>query len=204
MSLHAPPAVGDQLTDISVLTSQSTRTSLSALSGDGFLLVFVYRGCWCAFCLRRLVDFRDRINAFGRTRIRIAALSTDEPAAATRMKDRLKLPFELLCDPGAALVTSWHLQNARDRGTARPAAVLIDATQRVRWVSQDDGYSAASVDDVLRQCAAVVRGDSLASDAPRRLRIPGVAWWLRAARNELQFGRGARQRGIGSPVSARR
>ena len=204
MPLHAPPAVGDELTDVSVLTNEHSRTNLSALAGDGYLLVFVYRGCWCAFCLRRLVDFRDRINAFERARIRIAALSTDEPAAATRMQCRLKLPFHLLCDPDVTLVASWHLQNPRDHGTARPAAILLDATQRVRWISLDAGYAAASVDDILQQCATIARGDRPGSDAPRRLRIPGVTWWLRAARNEMLFGRGGAKRATGSSVTAQR
>ncbi len=204
LSDRSRPAVGDQYPDKLLQLSDGTQTTVSALVGEDFLLVFVYRGGWCAFCLRRLVDYRDRINAFRRAKIRVVAISMDEPQASSGLKERLKLPFDLLCDADASLISSWDLVDARH--AALPAAVLLDATRTVRWVSLDQGYAAASVDDVLKQCAAVVRGTALANEAPRRLRIPGILWWVRAARNELQFGRGSKRRvnGMGAEFSTER
>ncbi|MBC8087159.1 MAG: redoxin domain-containing protein [Phycisphaerae bacterium] len=191
LAARRPLAVGDQLADCTMSRHDGTTSTFSALIGTGYLLVFVYRGCWCAFCLKRLTQYSARVRAFQRAGAPVAALSMDDAKASTRLKQLLKLPFDLYCDATGVIVNSWALVNPRDKHTALPATVLVDHSLRVRWVSHDDGYASATVDDVLRCCTAVMRGDQLRSQPKRSLRIPGVMWWLRAARNEMRYGRGA-------------
>lgn len=177
-----------------VLSSDARLVPLSSYAATGPLLIFVYRGSWCSFCLRRLADYRERANAFAKVGITLVALSVDTTEASTRLHRLLKLPFALLCDPSRAVVSAWGLLNTDEFGTAFPATMLLDAQLTIRFLSIDDSYATARVDDVLDVCRALVRGESRTTTLRRVFRLPGLAWWIRGARNEVTL-RWHRRRG---------
>ena len=186
-AVRTPPRDGDVLCDAVVMDSDGEFATLSSHAQGGMLLVFVYRGSRCAFCLRRLADYRDRIQAFEKIGVKIVALSVDTPEVSTRMKELVKLPFTLLCDSERTLISAWQLLNVREPRTASPATLLLDAALRVRFATLDDGYAAATVDDVLVHCKALMRGQKPRAQPRRVFRIPGLMWWIRGARDEWRL-----------------
>lgn len=177
-----PPREGDMLPDAVVVDSEGARAPLSSHAQGGMLLVFAYRGSRCAFCLQRLADYRDRVAQFEKIGIKIVALSPDGPEVSARVRHGAELPFPVLCDPERELMSTWRLLNARDMRTGMPATLLVDAALRVRFTSLDDGYAAASVDDVLAHCQSLMRGQRPC--APKRVfRVPAIRWWIRGARD---------------------
>lgn len=176
------------LPDVVVMDSDGKSAPLSSHAQGGMLLLFVYRGSRCAFCLQRLADYRDRIDAFEKIGVKIVALSPDLQDASGRVKQNGELPFPLLCDPDRALVSAWKLPNARDMRTAIPATFLVDAALRVRFTSLDDGFAAVSVADVLAHCRSLLRGQRPCAPPKRVFRIPGFRWWLSGARDYWRTG----------------
>ncbi|MEP6763794.1 MAG: redoxin domain-containing protein [Gemmatimonadaceae bacterium] len=179
-----PPAEGEVVRDVTVANSNGIPRALSELAVDGLLLVIVYRGNWCAFCLRQLAEYRHLSGEFTKLGIRIVALSVDESATSARLRKTGNLPFELLCDTDRSVITEWDLVNVRDNRSAFPVTYLLDANLRIRFASVDDGYSAARAADVLPYCVNVVKGLK-AAQPKQRLRIPGPMWWVRGAMNQL-------------------
>ena len=182
---RTPPAVGDTLGNEQLTRSDGTHTTLSALADGGMVLVFIYRGSWCAFCLRQLADYRDRMKQLDRMGVKFVAISTDTQSVTTRLQRLLKLPFELFSDAERALISKWDLLNVRDIHSAFPATLLIDATLNVRFATFDDGYAAATADAVLAQCKTIAEGDKPVAPPSLVFRIPGIGFWLRAMRNEI-------------------
>lgn len=186
-TIELPPREVTTLADISVLRTDDSETSLSSYASGGALLVFVFRGSWCAFYLRRLDDYRDRAARFERVGVRIVAMSSDDPTMSRRMETLIKLPFDVLCDPEATLISAWGLRNPRERRTAFPATFLLDESRTVRFASIDEGYAAASVDNVLQRCAQIVRNEKRGPQPALVFRLPGVSWMLRGAANEVRM-----------------
>ncbi len=179
--------IGDTIADERAVDSEGQTRSLSEIAAGGRLLLFVYRGCWCAFCLHRLGEYRWLAPEFAKLDVRLAALSVDQPEDAARTASRLYLPFPVLCDPSRAIITAWGLRNDDDMQTAFPATFLFDASRRLEFCSVDDSYATAKGRDVLEHCRRLVRGEQATGTLRRVLRIPGVRDWLYAWRDELRL-----------------
>lgn len=88
------------------------------------VVVVFYRGHWCPHCQRQLADLEKRraeLTALGAT---VVAISSDTPADATAMKDKLALGFELYSDAGLAVITKWGVEDY-GQGIAKPATFIV-------------------------------------------------------------------------------
>lgn len=179
--------VGDHIDDATILDSRGKVRTLAEFAQAGWLLIFVYRGCWCAFCLQRLAKYRDRYAQFRQWGVHMVALSVDTPADTARMNAILQLPFPLLCDPERTLIRSWGLLNADDFHTAFPATFLVDRNRQLRFTSVDDTYATARVEDVLALCISLRKGEVPSLTIGRYFTMPMPQWWLHGWRSEMRL-----------------
>ncbi|KAK8872626.1 thioredoxin-like protein [Apiospora arundinis] len=118
------PVVGDVITlegfggDIE--TNDGTKTTLKALvdeSKSGVVL-FTYPKAGTPGCTNQACMFRDNYELFTTDGLDIYGLSSDSPKANTAFKEKQKLPYPLLCDPGSILINAIGLKKA-PKGTTR-------------------------------------------------------------------------------------
>jgi len=88
--------------------------------------------------------FRDNYEPFTKDGLAIYGLSADSPKANTTFKEKQKLPYPLLCDPGATLIGAIGLKKA-PKGTTR-GVFVIDKTGKV--LLAEPGGPAATVEVV--------------------------------------------------------
>lgn len=126
----------------------------------------------------------------------VAALSADPPEASATLKDELRLPFTLLCepvpsfsDPEQTVIASWGLLNRRERGgIAYPALFVLHPDLRVRYRSLDDHAARVHAGGLLE----FLRSDdgAGAAKAPRKAPVlPGPMDWWKGIRNYVRLGR---------------
>ena len=137
-----------------------------------------------------MAEYRDRDADFTRRGARVVALSVDLSERSEPLRNALRLPFPLLCDPQRRVVERWGLLNQKEHGgIAYPAVFVIDRDRTVRYRSLDRTAARVHADDVL---AFLVSGDTRPAEGhPRRARVlPNPRDWFLAITNAL--GRGVR------------
>lgn len=109
MAVKTRPAelsVGDQAPEFDLSDETGARRRLADFRGKTAVLYFYPRdntpGCTIEACEFR--DLRARFSAKGAV---ILGVSPDAPASHLKFKDKFKLPFTLLCDPGKALCKAY-------------------------------------------------------------------------------------------------
>ncbi|KAK4680388.1 thioredoxin peroxidase dot5 [Podospora pseudoanserina] len=127
------PAVGDVITldgfggEIALQTGDSTTLAALAEKSKKGVVLFTYPKASTPGCTRQACMFRDEYTALAtESGFDIYGLSTDSPKANTTFKEKQKLPYELLCDPGATLIGAIGLKKA-PKGTTRGVFVVDKA-----------------------------------------------------------------------------
>lgn len=90
--------------------------------------------------------FRDQYTPLTATGFSIYGLSKDSPKANTSFKEKQKLPYPLLCDPSATLISAIGLKKA-PAGTTR-GVFVVDKSGKV--LAAEPGGPAATVDVVKK------------------------------------------------------
>lgn len=106
--------------------------------------------------------FRDKYEPFTEGGLAIYGLSTDSPKANTTFKEKQKLPYPLLCDPGATLIGAIGFKKA-PKGTTR-GVFAVDKAGKV--LLAEAGGPAATVEAVQQLVAG--GGDTAAAAAPEK------------------------------------
>lgn len=149
-SKPAKPVVGDTIAlegfGGEVETNDGTKTTLKALvdeSKSGVVL-FTYPKASTPGCTNQACLFRDSYEPLTAGGLAIYGLSTDSPKANTTFKEKQKLPYPLLCDPGATLIEAIGLKKT-PKGTTR-GVFVVDKAGKV--LIAEPGGPAATVDAV--------------------------------------------------------
>lgn len=90
--------------------------------------------------------FRDQYTSLTATGFSIYGLSKDSPKANTTFKEKQKLPYPLLCDPSATLITAIGLKKA-PAGTTR-GVFVVDKFGKV--LASEPGSPAGTVEVVKK------------------------------------------------------
>lgn len=111
-------AVGDTVDLASfggeITLNDGTATTLAELvekSGAGVVL-FTYPKASTPGCTNQACLFRDSYEPFTKDGLAIYGLSRDSPKSNTTFKEKQKLPYPLLCDPKATLISAIGLNKA--------------------------------------------------------------------------------------------
>ncbi|OXV07102.1 hypothetical protein Egran_05133 [Elaphomyces granulatus] len=132
-------------------THESVKTTLKALvdgSKSGVVL-FTYPKASTPGCTKQVCMFRDDYDSLTSTGLSIYGLSADSPKANTAFRTKHSLPYPLLCDPNATLITALGFKKA-PKGTIRGVCV-VDKTGKIQLL--EPGGPAATVDAVQKLVA---------------------------------------------------
>lgn len=127
VTLVAPalPASVDPYTLKGLRRTTEVSTTLAQEASGRRLVVVVMKGTWCPVCvrqLRRLATMRSQLEEFG---VRVVGLNTDSSKKNRALREREKLPFELLSDSERRVTKALGLWIA-SAGHPMPAIVVFD------------------------------------------------------------------------------
>jgi peroxiredoxin len=112
-------------------------------------LLVLYRGWWCPSSRVQLDEIKERRAQLTAGGVSLFAGSVDSPAEAAPMQDYLGPGITVLCDVPTSLLDAigvrdtrgapWYdrlLFGAKHRDISMPAAVLVDASGRIRYAQR--------------------------------------------------------------------
>lgn len=114
--------------------------------------------------------FRDNYSTLTESGLSVYGLSTDSPKSNTTFATKQSLPYPLLCDPSAKLISAIGLKKS-PKGTSR-GVVVIDKTGKI--TAWEQGGPQRTVDVVM---AVLPKGDQrafAAEAAPKQMAENGV------------------------------
>ena len=92
-------APGDEAPDFELPDADGAPVRLSGLRGQR-VIVYFYPAAMTPGCTKEACDFRDSAGSLAGAGITVLGISPDQPAALAKFRDRDKLNFPLLSDPG--------------------------------------------------------------------------------------------------------
>lgn len=97
---------GDTAPRFSLPDDEGHTFSLEDSRGEKVLLVF-YPGDNTPVCTRQLCDYRDGVEAFEGLGVRVVGISNDSVESHRDFKEKHRLPFTLLSDPGLEVADQY-------------------------------------------------------------------------------------------------
>jgi thioredoxin-dependent peroxiredoxin len=92
-------APGDKAPDFTLPDADGAPVSLSSLHGRR-VIVYFYPAAMTPGCTTQACDFRDNLNSLAAAGASVLGISPDTPAKLAKFRDRDRLTFPLLSDPG--------------------------------------------------------------------------------------------------------
>ncbi len=105
-----------------------TRTYL----GRSNLVLFFYRGYWCATCREELVGLKDEYQRISTQDSEVVAVSVDSIDEAKNMAVDLQLPYKVISDPDHRIIDMYDVYDP-ENNTAFITLFLIDKAGVVRY-----------------------------------------------------------------------
>lgn len=131
-----------------VTLNDGTATTLAELvekSGAGVVL-FTYPKASTPGCTNQACMFRDSYEPLTKDGLAIYGLSRDSPKSNTTFKEKQKLPYPLICDPKASLITAIGLNKAP--GSTQRGVFVVDKKGKV--LLAEPGSPAGTVEAVKK------------------------------------------------------
>ncbi|CAD6505164.1 BgTH12-00659 [Blumeria graminis f. sp. triticale] len=129
-------------------TNEGVTTTLQELVDESTagVVLFTYPKASTPGCTTQACLFRDQYKSLTASGFSIYGLSKDSPKSNSNFKTKQKLPYPLLCDPNASLITAIGLRKPPS-GTTR-GVFVIDKTGKV--LATEPGGPAATVEVAKR------------------------------------------------------
>ncbi len=144
----AGAGVGEPLPDFTLRDQSGADVRLRAPDDTRPILLVWFRGAWCPYCRRQLVDLAAELERVGGAGVRTLAVAPDPPEPLRAFHDEAHLPFQLLSDPERLLFNRCELGHcvavADGKGVVRwgvvsgnwernlPARALVQAAYRLK------------------------------------------------------------------------
>ncbi|MFG0242342.1 MAG: peroxiredoxin-like family protein [Phycisphaerales bacterium JB054] len=116
---HAGPglAVGERAPDAMIQTRDGQQVSLASLYADGPVVVTFYRGGWCPYCARQLVEWQGREAELAEAGGRLVAITAESADNATATATKHDLGFDIYSDTTMAAAKAYRVYFDLDAGT---------------------------------------------------------------------------------------
>ena len=178
-------AAGDRAPDVTLPEARGGRVRLADLLRDGPLVLAFYLGRWCPFCTLELRAWQRTLPAIRALGGRLVAVSAQDEREVALTRERDRLEFELVSDPGNRLARGFGVAyevapSARDAYAASgmggrldgrdeagpgtgaewtlplPAVYLIGRDGRIAWAHVDSNWRRrAEPSEVVARLAAL-------------------------------------------------
>ena len=139
-------SVGSRLADFELPDQQGYPWCLSGQLEEGPVVLVFYRGDWCAYCNGQLASYARHSEEFWRRGAQLVGISVDPPQNNARMVGKLRLPFPLLSDPRAELITRLGLWDPEE-SAATPSTLVADRSGEVRYLYSGRDFADRPGDD---------------------------------------------------------
>lgn len=114
-----------------------------AYLGRSSLVLFFYRGYWCATCREELLDLKGEYQRISGQGSEVVAISVDSVDEAKNMAVELQLPYKVISDPDHRIIDMYDVYDSENE-TAFITLFIIDRAGVVRYKR-----SIAGLEDVL-------------------------------------------------------
>lgn len=101
--------------------------------GKKFLIVIFYRGYWCNICRAQLQDFNKNLKKF--KKIKIAAISGDEPLYASLLSAHIKAKFPIIPDPDMKTFKVFKLKTPKNKKEILPAIFIVSPEHKIIYTN---------------------------------------------------------------------
>ena len=143
-----PLAEGSALPVVTQKNQEGELVKLAAAGASGYLLVYFYPKADTPGCTKQACSLRDAYAALTAKGVKVFGVSTDSVKAQKAFKDKYQLPFDLLADDDAAVVSAFGVP--KTLGFAKRQAFLFKDGKLVwRDLSASTEQQAADVLKVL-------------------------------------------------------
>jgi len=140
--------VGTRIPDLSVMTHDGLRTSLSALAGTDALVVFFYPKAFTAGCTAQACHFRDLGAEFADLGAARVGVSRDDADTQARFVAEHAFDYPLIADRDGAVSRAFGAKRVGPIPSRRQSYVL-DAELTVLAVISDEFRMDRHADDAL-------------------------------------------------------
>jgi peroxiredoxin len=164
--------VGDLAPTFSFTDANGESQSLSDALTKGSLLLVFYRGEWCPYCTKYLLQLSESEDQFSEKGILIMAVSAENGKSLENMKSKSNSSFHFISDQGYEIITAFNVDYivpskmveklaskgidlAESHGADEPmlpvpATFLIDQNGIIQYVHYDTNYKERpDVEDIL-------------------------------------------------------
>lgn len=159
-SPKATPQVGDTAPDFELESLRGPKIRLRKIGEDVPVVIIVLRG-WpgyhCPACTRQVGTLLLKAKEIAATDAQVLLIYPGPPEKLKERADeflgKTKLPanFHMLLDPDYTFTNRYHLRWDAPRETAHPAAFVLDAEGKVRFVKVSRGHADRSnPKDIIR------------------------------------------------------
>ncbi|BAI60715.1 putative peroxiredoxin [Methanocella paludicola SANAE] len=114
-----------------------------AYLGRSNLVLFFYRGYWCATCREELLGLKGEYQRISTQDSEVVAISKDSIDEAKNMAVNLQLPYKVISDPDHHIIDMYDVYDSENE-TAFITLFLIDKAGVVRYKR-----SIAGLEDVM-------------------------------------------------------
>ncbi|MBK8582087.1 MAG: peroxiredoxin [Flavobacteriales bacterium] len=147
---------GDPAPEVELQDQNGNSFRLSALRGNGPVVLYFYPKDNTPVCTKEACTFRDDHSAFSVLGATVIGISEDDSSSHRAFAERYKLPFTLLSDPGDVAFLAFGLQ--RFLGLKERATFMIDEKGLIRAVIS----SRLNAGKHVREALAALRDQGLA------------------------------------------
>jgi len=124
-------AVGDQAPDFTLPDADGKQISLSSFKDKSHVLLVVYRGEWCPFCMSQLDSFESLLPLLGRFDIQLVGVSPDISNKVNKARKKFDSDYIFLSDENMEMIDLYGLRKNED--IPHPATILINSKGEIVW-----------------------------------------------------------------------
>lgn len=123
---------GSKAPMFSALDARGDMFDTRAYLGRSNLVLFFYRGHWCATCRGELLGLKGEYTHISTQDSEVVAISTDSIDEARNMAVDLQLPYKVISDPDHHIIDMYDVYDS-ENDTAFITLFLIDKAGVVRY-----------------------------------------------------------------------
>mgnify|MGYP000409834708 CR=1 FL=1 len=140
---------GDKIPSIALPDSQGEKHNLRLLSAKQNLLLVIYRGEWCPFCIGQLESFEAVLPELKAYQTRLVAVSPDDMATNKNTQRQFTQGYLFLSDSEMRLIDELGLR--KNESLPHPATILIEKGGNVLWYYVDPDYKTRPSGEQMRK-----------------------------------------------------
>ena len=137
--------IGDMAPDFTLVNQNREKVNLSDHIGETLILAF-YPGAFTGGCTKEMCTLRDKIAEFEEFKVKVFAISVNDPFSNKAFHEENDLTFPLLCDYNREVVKKYDVYHENFAGlegytTAKRSVFILNSKGIItyNWVTDDPG-----------------------------------------------------------------